>query len=280
NFARKLFVSPLGSKALVSEDRGRSWSPLVQTYTAREPRRITVDPTDSNRVYSGSFYSGLFKSLDGGATWGRRAVGSGYSYVWIAVIDPLLPNIVYAGTSGEGLFKSSDYGDSWRLILGASVLGSSNLVQGVTVDPRNDNVVFAATNAGIYRSQDAGDTWDLVLPVPAPNPGAWSITIVGGDSHVVYATTKFKGVFRSDGDGVENTWAAVTSGLTNLVMGRAAPVIVDTHHPQVLYVGSEGGGGVFNSINGGDEWTAINSGLLDTSVFGLAADPHRPGTLY
>jgi photosystem II stability/assembly factor-like uncharacterized protein len=279
-FARKLFVSALGSKAFVSDDRGRSWSSLGGTYTAREPRRITVDPTNSKRVYSGSFYSGLFKSLDGGATWQRRDIGSGYSYVWIAVIDPLSPNIVYAGTSGEGLFKSSDYGDTWRSILGASVLGASNLVQGVTVDPRNDNVVFAATNAGIFRSQDAGDTWTLVLPVPAPNPGAWSVTIIGGDSHVVYATTKFKGVFRSEGDGLQSTWSAINNGITNLVMGRSAPVIVDPDYPQVLYVGSEGGGGVFRSISGGDEWSAINSGLLDTSVFGLAADPHRSGTLY
>ena len=64
------------------------------------------------------FYSGLFKSIDGGATWSRRDVGSGYSYVWIAVVDPVSPNIVYMGTSGEGLFKSSDYGDSWTKVQG------------------------------------------------------------------------------------------------------------------------------------------------------------------
>ena len=276
HFGRKLFVSTLGSTPFVSHHHGRSWAPLRHGYTAFSSRAITVDPTNSDRVYSGSFYSGLFKSIDGGATWSRRDVGSGYSYVWIAVVDPVSPNIVYAGTSGEGLFKSSDYGDSWT-----KVQGLPTIVQGVTVDPRNDNVVFAATSAGVYRSDDGGQTWGTPTPTPILSVPAWSITIVGGDSHVVYATSKSAGVFRSLDDG--KTWNAINTGITNLFMGRAAPVIIAPDDPEVLYVGSEGGGGVFKSINGGDTWFAVNVGLPDIqalSVFGLAADPHRPGTLY
>ena len=66
-------------------------------------------------------------------------------------------------------------------------------------------------------------------------------------------------------------------------MGRATAVIIAPDDPEVLCVGSEGGGGVFKSINGGDTWFAVNVGLPDIqalSVFGLAADPRRPGTLY
>jgi photosystem II stability/assembly factor-like uncharacterized protein len=267
-FGRKLFVSTLGSTVLISDNRGTSWAAVGTNYTAREARRITVDPTDSNRVYSGSLYSGLFKSVDGGATWSRRNFGSGIVYVWIPVVDPVSPNIVYAGTVGEGLFKSEDYGDTWK-----SVPGLPTLVQGVTVDRRNDNEVFAATGAGVFRSHDAGQTWAIVLDRPA-----WSITIVGGDSQAVYATTKSAGVYRSRDGG--DTWFPINIGITDLQMGRAAPVVVDPRHSQVLYVGSEGGGGVFKSQDGGDSWFAVNVGLFDTSVLGLAADPHRPRTLY
>ena len=222
-------------------------------------------------MYSGSFYSGLFKSVDGGATWSRRSFGSGSAYVWIPVVDPVSPNIVYAGTVGEGLFKSQDYGDSWT-----SVPGLPATVQGLTVDLRSNQELFAAASNGIYRSHDAGHTWSKVLNVPAP--GAWSITIVGGDSPVVYATTKRQGVYRSP-DGGTN-WQPINNGITDTQMGRSAPVIIAPEHSEVLYVGSEGGGGVFKSTDGGDSWFPVNLGLFDTSVFGLAADLHRPGTLY
>ena len=46
-----------------------------------------------------------------------------------------------------------------------------------------------------------------------------------------------------------------------------------------LYAGTEGGG-VFKSTNGGQSWTAVNSGLTDTYVYALAIDPSTPVTLY
>jgi hypothetical protein len=274
-FGRKIFVSTLGSTALVSIDRGKSWSAVGPTYAAaREARKITVDPTDSKRVYSGSVYSGLFKSVDGGATWSRRDFGSGNVYVWAAAVDPVSPNIVYAATQGEGLFKSDNYGETWTSIS----VGLPLTINGVTVDPRNHNEIFAATNQGVFRSDTGGQQWANLLPgVPV-----WNLTIVGGDSPLVYAATKRAGVYRSSDalTAQAPTWSPINNGITNKVLGRAAPVIIDPDNPQVLYVGSEGGGGVFRSLDGGASWSAINSGLSDSSVFGLATDPHRSGTLY
>ena len=76
-----------------------------------------------------------------------------------------------------------------------------------------------------------------------------------------------------------NTWFAINNGITNLTMGRAAPVVLDPENPKVLYVGSEVGGGVYKSRDAGASWTPINFGL-DTSVYGLVIDPFRPKTLY
>jgi photosystem II stability/assembly factor-like uncharacterized protein len=44
-------------------------------------------------------------------------------------------------------------------------------------------------------------------------------------------------------------------------------------------VGSEGGG-VFKSRDGGDHWVALNSGLDELTVDGLAMDPSDPAVLY
>jgi photosystem II stability/assembly factor-like uncharacterized protein len=268
NFGRKLFAATLGATAMISENDGRSWAPVGTDYAARESRKINVDPTDSNRVYSGSFFSGLFKSSDGGATWSRRTVGSGYAYVWVPVVDPVSPNIVWAGTSGEGLFKSTDYGDTFT-----AVPGMPPLVQGVAVDPRNDEIVYAASGSGVLRSTNGGTSWTNVLERPA-----WTVTIVGGDSHVVYAATKAFGVYRSMDDGV--TWAAINNGIVNLNMSRSGGPLVDPTNTQRIYVGSEACGCVYKSINGGDSWFSVSDGLENTLVFGLGQDPHRPGLLF
>jgi len=274
NAGCKLFASTLGSDLFISDNDGESWTRVGTDFAAPESRRIAVDPTDSNRVYAGSSFSGLFKSTDGGATWARRDFGSGNAYVWVPAVDPVSPNIVYAGTRGEGLFQSEDYGENWKPVLGLPIN-----VEGITVDHRNHNEVFAAAVAGgmggVFRSHNQGETWDKIPVLARP---AWSITIVGGDSPVVYATTKTDGVYRSLDGGT--TWQPINIGITNHQMGRSAPVIVAAEDPQVLYVGSEGGGGVYRSGDGGEKWVAVNLGLTDTSVSGLAADPRRPGTLY
>jgi uncharacterized protein (TIGR03437 family) len=183
-------------------------------------------------------------------------------------VDPLTPNIVYAGTQNEGVFKSTDYGETW-----ASVgSGLSGAITFLTLDPAKSGRLFASTATAFYLSEDGGKSWTNVLNMPA-----WTITIDPKTPATVYATARTQGVFRSSDGG--HTWQSINSGLTNLTMGRSAPVIVDPTNRQTLYVGSEGGG-VFKSLDGGDHWFAVNSGLGELSVLGLAMDPRNPAVLY
>ena len=41
-----------------------------------------------------------------------------------------------------------------------------------------------------------------------------------------------------------------------------------------------GGGGVFKSTNGGTNWSAINSGLTNSSVYSLVINPQSSDTIY
>ena len=77
--------------------------------------------------------------------------------------------------------------------------------------------------------------------------------------------------------GVQETAALFRIGISPYYLS-----LIDPEHPNVLYVGSEtaGTGGAFKSVNGGDSWTAINDGLDDRAVFGMAMDTDRPRLLY
>ncbi len=48
----------------------------------------------------------------------------------------------------------------------------------------------------------------------------------------------------------------------------------------VLYAGFSYSGGVYKSVDAGNTWTEMNSGLLTEYVQALAIDPHNPQTLY
>src|SRR5438105_5467047 len=61
--------------------------------------------------------------------------------------------------------------------------------------------------------------------------------------------------------------------------GAIAALAIDPMTPGVLYAAA--GGGVFKSTNGGASWSAVNTGLPNSSyVSVLAIDPQTPATLY
>jgi photosystem II stability/assembly factor-like uncharacterized protein len=262
----------LGNEALWglawSQDGGATWSDAGQGFTGRGSRGLAFDPSDSQRIYAGAMVgSGFFKSTDGGLTWSRCRFGSPAVYVIGVAVDPLSPNIVYASTQNEGIFRSTDYGDTWN----STASAPSGAITYLTLDPTMSGRLFASTATAFYLSEDGGESWTNVLNMPA-----WTVTIDPNTPSTAYATARTQGIFRSFDGG--HTWKDVNIGLTSLSMGRSAPVIIDPTNPQTLYVGS--GGGVFKSSDEGDHWLAMNSGLDESTVDGLAMDPSNPAVLY
>ena len=62
--------------------------------------------------------------------------------------------------------------------------------------------------------------------------------------------------------------------------GSVSALAIDPTAPQTVYAGTPGGGGVFKSTDGGNNWKAINTGLTSTDVKALVIDPTAPQILY
>src|SRR2546430_7068457 len=79
---------------------------------------------------------------------------------------------------------------------------------------------------------------------------------------------------RMTAEGGINSWTSIgPEG------GAIAALAIDPMTPGVLYAAA--GGGVFKSTNGGASWSAVNTGLPNSSyVSVLAIDPQTPATLY
>lgn len=221
---------------------------------------IAMDPTNSNTIYIGNSYYGVFKSVDGGNSWFVTKFGLTNTAVQALVIDPKTPTTIYA-LEGQVSFKSINGGQTWDSV-SRTGLPTSAIFNVLAVDPLNPNTLYCGGNGGVYKSTNGGQSWasinsGLVAGGGAGLPYIQALAIDPVRPNTIYAGTITQnsagnGIFKSINGG--QTWAAVNFGLTtpNIRVLAIDPTASDT-----VYAGTDVG--VFISTNGGQAWQA--SGL-------------------
>lgn len=139
---------------------------------------LVVDPNNSEIVYAGTLYRGVYRSIDGGKQWNTVNNGlpqglpfppwdrelnnlteSGtpiYKIINNLVINPGKSNILYVATS-SGIFKSIDYGISWQ---GINKGLPTSSVRVLALNPKDSDIIYIGTEfSGIFKSIDGGETW-------------------------------------------------------------------------------------------------------------------------
>ena len=113
---------------------------------------------------------GLYRSDDGGDSWaplGGHGLPDHPGRIGLGVA-PSRPDRVYAlvDAAEGGLFRSDDAGATWvRASLDPRIWQRGWYFGGVTVDPRNADVVYVC-NTALYRSDDAGQTFAPIKGAP------------------------------------------------------------------------------------------------------------------
>src|SRR5688572_27004421 len=71
-------------------------------------------PAGSHTHWAPVLGSGIYKSVDGGATWTNSSTGIDHKFVRQLRFHPTNPSIMYAATLGSrGFYKSVDSGATW-----------------------------------------------------------------------------------------------------------------------------------------------------------------------
>src|ERR1041384_3300567 len=100
--------------------------------------------------------SGVYRSLDGGASWSGNTLGSSPKHGWRLVADssdPTGDTVVLAASSG--LWRSHDFGATWP-----EHLYTAGELDDVVQDAGNASRWFAgAKGVGVVYSSDGGNTW-------------------------------------------------------------------------------------------------------------------------
>lgn len=74
---------------------------------------IAIDPLNHYTLYAGTDL-GVFKSINGGASWNPARAGLPDGYVGLLAVDPLNSSTLYAGGNFLGIFKSADGGHEYE----------------------------------------------------------------------------------------------------------------------------------------------------------------------
>jgi photosystem II stability/assembly factor-like uncharacterized protein len=210
-----------------STDRGETWTG-ASTGNGFVVFGLRVSAANHNIVFLATYYLGIQRSTDGGATWARTFTLSDYVYCLAETRQS--PGVIYASTS-VGVYRSADTGRTW--VPAATDVGHN--VYAVFADPGNDSTVYSGSLAGMYKSSDQGANWQILM-TDFPFHQIKAIGVAPTDGNMVYAESEGNAIYRSIDAGT--TW---TRSPFFLSCGQICGFLVDPLDPQTAWA-QEGSG--------------------------------------
>lgn len=261
-----------------STNAGASWSKINWAGSEGWVYSLAIDPTNTQIIYAASHETGVFKSVDGGATWvSKLGIMINSPKARDIEIDPLRPNTVYVSTWSSGAVYKSDYGgDNWQMMAGGtSGLSLEQKVYDLETDIRPDGYhteVFISTpNNGIYYSSNYAENW--VHKAFAGMYIAQTITHPE-NRNIMFTLTKDRSIWKSADNG--STWVRSDTGFKGSII---ASVANDYSNPNIIYT-STYGDGLWKSIDNGLTWFTINNGLPTPYIHTIVIHPTNPSILF
>ncbi len=156
------------------EDSG-TWKALNRTLDGLHVGSLMSEP-GGGAIFAGVHGEGLYRSLDGAATWETGMPGLTVPHVFSLTYDRRADALtLYAGTEPARLFRSRNLGDSWEEVPGLATAPARDKwwfpapphiahVKHVAVDPRDERVIYVCVEQGaLLKSSDGGERFEQLV---------------------------------------------------------------------------------------------------------------------
>lgn len=221
---------------------------------------FAVLESDPATFYVAAATGGVHKTTNNGVSFTPVFDHEGSSSVGDIAIAPTDANLVWVGTGennnrqssswGDGVYKSADGGRTWKNM----GLRASKQIARILVDPVDFNVVHVAAlgdlwaaggERGVYKTTDGGLTWKRTLHVD-DDTGATELVMDPTNNKVLYAATYQRR---------RSQWG----------MNGGGP-----------------GSGMWKSVDGGETWTKLETGVPAGPKGRIGMDVYRanPNVVY
>jgi photosystem II stability/assembly factor-like uncharacterized protein len=271
-------------------DGGKTWSNVLFINEDTGVIELAIDPESPMTLYAAAYQrrrtpwgfnggglgSGLYKTIDGGATWIKLTKGLPEGVTGRIGVDVYQrnPNILYALVENAkgGTFRSDDRGETWRKM--SDLTSRPMYYSQIRIDPNNDQRIWQLA-ANMHNSDDGGKTWssNLVQRIHGDYHALWIDP--ANSNHVL--TGSDGGIHASYDRG--RTWDFINT----IPLGQFYEVSVDNQKPFWVYGGLQDNGswsGPSGTLNQegitNDDWFRIGGG----DGFYSVVDPTDPSVIY
>jgi PKD repeat protein len=272
-----------GNQVIKSTDGGASWNQTGAGPGGSMIRKILIHPTNPSIVFACAS-NGIWRSTNSGASWTQ--VHSTYKEDIEFKPDDL--NIMYA--TGNDVARSTDNGVTWTTLTSAQGITNTGRTL-VAVSPANPNYVYICQASGslfgrIYKSTDAGVSFNTTV-VGNPSSGTNYFGYDADGTGTSGQATHDMGLCVSPTNAEDVAIAGIicwrsVNGATSFTATTewALPNSTGYNHADVhglfwinstMYSISDGG--LFKSIDNGDNWTDISNGLGIRQFYRFANSP-------
>jgi photosystem II stability/assembly factor-like uncharacterized protein len=241
-------------------------------------------------LYSKSKERGLFKSIDGGATWKNVLYVDDKTGASELSMDMTNPRILYAamwehgrlpwkvisGGPGSGLYKSTDSGDTWERLKDG--LPEEMGKMAIAVSRSNPEKVYALIESdsdkeagGLFVSNNAGKKWSRITNDHRLVQRAWyyiELFIDPKDENTIYVLSA--SAMRSNDAG--KTWETLSG-----THGDFHDLWINPDNPSNFIISNDGGSAI--TFNGGKSWS-MQSNMPTAQFYRINVDNQFPYRIY
>jgi photosystem II stability/assembly factor-like uncharacterized protein len=282
-------------------DGGGTWRYLSDAWTSQSVSSIGIDPNTPNIVYVGTgregygpYGVGLYRSLDGGATWSNPLGNAQFAgtHLRTIAIDPNVPwrrskttlYVANGASNTSGLWRSTDSGVTWVRLRQAPPASLYNGIYDVAIDSTTyPSTLYITQDDGTFKSTDSGRSW---TPIHSALLGSGNkLSVVKSTLYLLGPGDADHNLYKSTDRG--GTWIQIP---TNCFFGADtcantsqigfSVFAVHPSNPQIILGGNQA---LYRTDNGGATWTEIGHWWgpdIHTDQRVIAFSPTAAGVAY